>query len=455
MLPSPLRPVRGLLPSPSSSARVARGSALAVRPVRAPVFPQRNDWPALHGPVRALLSQEPFRGRAAIERVRVHAARVGLGVLACVPARDEADRLPRTLDALAASLAQIGEPTGILVLVNNASDGSASAAWEWARNQSLSVAVVEAHLDSGIADAGHARRLALDLGSLVVRTDAVLLTTDADTRVARDWAPRLVRHIRAGAGCAAGMIDVEPSEFAELPKAVHEVERTERALFREHARTWRLIVPDEPLALALRVGGASLGVSASAYRRVGGLPALSVCEDRAMVARMIEYDERVVFDERATIRTSCRLEGRAQGGMAGMLMRRVREPDPHCDEALHTAHQFAALCLAWRCLREGWDAAMRLRIADLLGCDPDDLVADASHGQAWTRLLAALPATERLRASDVRSELARSRALRGLVSGDGPRTRPATLLRRLEECQDGPGAIPVPSPSPGEIMNHA
>ena len=379
-----------------------------------------QDWSALRAPVRDILASEPFAGRAAIERVRVHAPRIGLGVLACVPARNEADRLCRTLDALERSLARLGEPAGILVLANNDTDGTADRAWAWAQAHDVPMAVCEARLDRAIADAGHARRLALDLGSLVTRADAVLLTTDADTRVARDWARRLVAPIRAGAGASAGMIDVEPAEFAALPECVHRIERDERALFREHARVWRILVPDEPVSLGLRVGGASLAVSREAYRRVGGMPALSSCEDRAMVARMLRHDERVAFDEDAVIRTSCRLDARAGGGMAGMLARRIEEDDPHCDEELRGAVEHALACLAWRWLRGpragGTEDADRdgRSLASALGVEPDALetLREVPHGEAWHRLERAMPRRRRLRAGDVRRELGEARSLR-------------------------------------------
>ena len=363
-------------------------------------------------------------------------------MLACIPARDEADRLPRTLDALATSLKRLDEPAGVLVLVNNARDASAEIAWNWARAHELPFAVVEARLTPSIADAGHARRLALDLGGLVARPDAVLLTTDADTRVSRNWASRLVHHVRAGAGAAAGMIDVEPDEFAALPGKVREVECVERALFREHARTWSLLVPGHPLALALRVGGASLAVSASAYARVGGLPPLSSCEDRAMVARMIEHDETVLFDERALIRTSCRLAGRAEGGMAGMLCRRLAEADPECDEALYRADRFALLCLAWRALRNELEPVQRREVARRLGCDPSALEPQGAPGKAWIGLLASLPPALRLRASEVRTEIARSRALRSILAVESYEGRPGSVLRdtcRLDVRVTPPG----------------
>ena len=434
------------MPAPTSISRPAFYRPIApsgrIEPLRRP-DPARlpnAEWSALRGPVRDLLLEQPFAGRAFIERVRVHAPRIGLGVLVCIPACNEEERLLRTLEALAVSLNHLDEPAGILVLANNCADDTAERAWNWAGKQGLPVAVCEARLASPIADAGHARRLALDLGVLVSRFNAVLLTTDADTRVSRDWARRLVAPIRAGAGASAGMIDVEVEEFAALPSRVHAIERDERALFREHARMWRLLLPDEPVSLSLRVGGASLAVGREAYRRVGGMPALTSCEDRAMVARMLRHDEAVVFDLHATIRTSCRLDARAGGGMAGMLSRRIAEADPLCDEELRTATGHALACLTWQWLRGAGDddpaalaAALRIEPTLLAG------LRDRPHGEAWCALEKALPPRERLRASDVARQVRRARLLRKRLAHEGGARAPwRTLLRTvMDEAIEG------------------
>ena len=377
------------------------------------------------GALEALASGEPFHGRLSARVVHASNWHARPGVIACVPAKDEAERLPASLDALRTSLARLGGRAAILVMVNNSADGSVECVREWAARTDAVVLMVEAELDAGIADAGHARRLALDLGALVAMPDAVLLTTDADTRVSRDWARRLVGHVRAGAGAAAGMIDVEPHEFAALPPRVREIELAERALFREHARTWRLLVPGEPLALALRVGGASLAVAARAYVRVGRLPPLAVSEDRAMIAAMLRHDERVAFDERAAIRTSCRLHARVTDGMAGMLRERMERDDPACDQDLHGAVRFAWLCLAWRQVRDRHagagspdDAAP---IARALGVDSDSLEPrpGETRGQAWERLIACLPPAPRLRASEIERERSAARSLRRMLEAVG------------------------------------
>lgn len=413
--------------------------------------------PEARAAIDDLLREAPFSGRASVNSIETHRWGERPRVVACVPARDETQRLGASLDSLVQALERVDEPTAIVVLINNSADGSLDEARLWAARGGMPVLVADASLDPVIANAGHARRLALDLGGLVASRDAVLLTTDADTRVTREWARRLVGHVRAGAGAAAGMIDVERDEFAALPPRVREIEATERGLFREYERTWRLLVPDSSQALALRVGGASLAVAAEAYRRVGGLPALEASEDRAMVATMLRHDERVAFDARLRVRTSCRLDARVADGMAGMLRGRMACSDPFCDQDLYTAERFAWSSLAWRHLRDrhagGGDPDDALALARGLGIETRLLEPCRAQtlGTAWSRVEAALEPRHRLRASEVASELPRARSLRRLLSADGPdaplRVRIAslshgTVTTSLPPSMDAAGSAP-------------
>jgi hypothetical protein len=80
--------------------------------------------------------------------------------------------------------------------------------------------------------------------------------------------------------------------------------------------------------------GASLGVTLAAYEAIGGLPLRPVGEDRALVAALQARDARVRHDPAVRVTTSCRLVGRAAGGMADTLQRRLIDPNMFCDEAL-------------------------------------------------------------------------------------------------------------------------
>jgi len=112
-----------------------------------------------------------------------------LGAIAAIPVRDEEDRIEACLDALLAQRDLSGRPLpsdalGLVLLLNNCSDRTAAIARGRLAASGAPFAVVNVALPPSQANAGFARRLALDLAALWLeradRRDGVLLTTDAD-----------------------------------------------------------------------------------------------------------------------------------------------------------------------------------------------------------------------------------------------------------------------------------
>src|ERR1700742_3265824 len=90
------------------------------------------------------------------------------GFIVAIPVRDEEERLPACLRALARQRDRLGyamPPTLVRVVVfaNNCSDRSASLARKLGGGLSLDVRVVEAQLPPAVAHAGSARRTVMDL----------------------------------------------------------------------------------------------------------------------------------------------------------------------------------------------------------------------------------------------------------------------------------------------------
>ncbi len=117
--------------------------------------------------------------------------------------------------------------------------------------------------------------------------------------------------------------------------------------------------------------GACMAVSARFFERIGGLPDIPTAEDRALVRLAEHAGGRVVYCERAHASVSARLQGRAAGGMAETLRRRLAVPDPVADEALRPC---AAIRADWHeallCLEGGVCPPVRradppLRASDL------------------------------------------------------------------------------------------
>ena len=90
------------------------------------------------------------------------------GFVDAVPVKDEEERLPACLRALAQQRDQLGQPipptlVRIVVFANNCTDQSASLARRLGECLSLDLRVVEARLPPTTAHAGNARRAAMDL----------------------------------------------------------------------------------------------------------------------------------------------------------------------------------------------------------------------------------------------------------------------------------------------------
>ena len=261
-----------------------------------------------------------------------------------VPVKDEAERLPACLNALAAQRDQDGQPLvrgtfGAAIFANNCSDDSAELARSLAQDLPFSVRVVEASLLPELAHAGAARRGAMDLAEawLSERNDSegVILTTDADSQVSPNWIANNLAAIDAGADAVLGRVVLD-QEGDLLPQALlHRglLESVYEALLTELSA---LLDPVDynPWPHHATISGATLAVTSEAYRRVGGLPCVPLGEDKALIAQLARIDARIRFCPDIEVTTSGRINGRAPGGVADTLRLRSGNPDAFCDEAL-------------------------------------------------------------------------------------------------------------------------
>lgn len=266
--------------------------------------------------------------------VVVDAAPSGVRCIVAVPARNEARSIARTLARL-----QGVEGLGIVVLVNNSSDGTFDEAVASARKHGLRARIVSAALAPPHDNAGGARRIALDIAADWLRRDSgagALLTTDADTEVPADWVRDNLRALEKGADCIAGDFVLKPDSARRLPPGV----KARMALERRYDRLLTELFsrldpsPHDPWPRHACEAGASLACRLSAYEAIGGLPRVPFGEDRALCRQMRNGGFLVRHDPAIVVSTSARLHGRAAGGMAETLRYRARHPDSPCDDYL-------------------------------------------------------------------------------------------------------------------------
>ena len=299
------------------------------------------------------------------------AASIRPGFVVAIPVRDEEERLPACLRALAQQRDRLGRPilpalVRIVVFANNCTDQSASLARWFGETSSLDVRVVEVSFPPSTAHAGNARRAAMDIAEAWLveggERDGVILTTDADSQVAPNWIAANLAAFEAGADAVLGRIDLD-GEGELLPAALHRRGELEDAYERLLTELSWLLDPLEhdPWPHHATISGASLGITRTAYCRVGRLPRVALGEDKALIALLARQDARIRYSPTIQVITSGRTNGRAPGGVADTLAIRSKEPEAFCDDALEPFRTAFARAL-WRGRLRRLHAAGRLAL---------------------------------------------------------------------------------------------
>lgn len=320
-------------------------------------------------------------------------------------------------------------PLGVFLLLNNCADGTADLVRTIVPPPHVELRCRELELPAHLCGAGVARCLAMQGAAAWAGPHGVLLTTDADGAVAPDWLDANVTALRS-ADAVAGRAVIDPDEARAIPQLLHDADALECRLGDLQDEIASLIDPDpaDPWPRHAENSGASLAVAAAAYARVGGMAPVPSGEDRAFVDSLRRIDARVRHAPEIWVRVSGRILGRAAGGMAETIARRMVRPDPFLDgrlEPLAAALRRARLrrvARLWFRHRIG-DVdllARRLRVADA----PQILRAARWFGTAWDELERRSPVLARtlVPAGAVTVEIARATrvrdALRSAVSLD-------------------------------------
>ncbi len=206
-----------------------------------------------------------------------------------IPAHDEEERLEACLTSvLRASRhpALGGEPVRVMVVLDDCSDGSARVAWEWG----VRILCVEAR------NVGKTRAVGSEW--LLSHGARWLAHTDADTQVHPDW---LAVQLALGTDAVCGVVEVDDW-------SVHATR------VRQRYEAAYVDADGHP-----HIHGANLGVSAAAYARAGGFPALAAHEDVALVRALERTGADIAWSARCRVRTSSRKDARARGGFGDYL----------------------------------------------------------------------------------------------------------------------------------------
>lgn len=249
-----------------------------------------------------------------------------------IPARNEAQRIGSCLRALEPQL----DNTGLIVLVaNNCTDATVHVARETLPGPRLLVLDCNLEADQGV---GTARRLGCSMATRAAPDLQTLMTTDADCLPEPDWIASNLNHLhQVDAVCGAVFpIEEERSILCDMPVQQGQDEADYHALVLQF---YALVYPEphNPLPHHGGAPGASFAVALQAYAKVGGFSDLRTGEDRDLVRRLRQAGYLIRHAANVRVAASCRLTGRAPGGMAQALRDRLEGVAYRVDDALPPA----------------------------------------------------------------------------------------------------------------------
>jgi glycosyltransferase involved in cell wall biosynthesis len=334
-----------------------------------------------------------------------------------VPARNEEDLLPSALHALAEQRTADGMPLAhdtyeIILLINNSTDRTRHVARGFERlYPSLQLHVLEREFDNAHAHIGHVRRLLMDEAcrrlEAIGRVEGLILSTDSDTRVASNWISRNAEEVARGAEAVGGRIIVLPCEQDAINSATQQAYRYD-ILYR------RLICwtedrcdpePHDPWPKHHQHFGASLAITARAYRAAGRLPPRRYLEDVAFYDAMMRRDLRIRHSNLVRVFTSGRLSGRTRFGLSRQLrdwegsprrLLRMRVESARFLEQLFKTRR--ELRILWRQARRGQcRAALDPGLPAALGVTPGWIFDKARRTRYFGLLLEDISFYERFR----------------------------------------------------------
>ncbi len=314
-----------------------------------------------------------------------------------IPVRNEADLLPNVLRRLTYQLDVSSRPLAharyeIILLANNCTDGSARIARRHAKEHpTLRLHVVEREFPNTQAHVGTARRMLMDdahrrlSGRGRGRGRGVIASTDGDTLVATTWVAATIAEIKAGADAIGGRILLSHQARQTLPRNTLRI-HTQDGQYRLLAATLESL--RDPLAHDPAPHhqhfGASFAVTADAYCKAGGMPAVAFLEDVAFYERLRSIDARFRHSFGVQVETSARTRGRVPIGLSQQLdewtrMDRAGVSPPRVESATRIegrAHLRNRLRALW---------LIKQRAAGVVSYEADKLACDAGVDARWLR----------------------------------------------------------------------
>lgn len=243
-----------------------------------------------------------------------------------VPAKNEAEFISSTLDALRLQCDEAGNPVSydvyeVLVLANNCSDDT----YEICKNYQIKyprfrMYVQNMEIPQPVAHIGTVRRLLMDAAYhrlvSVAGERGIIVSTDADSEVDPYWVHHIIQEMDKGVDVVGGRI--LPRDTPALSRMHHLRDVTYRFL-RSKLEAELDPCASNPWPRHFQCYGPSLAVTCEMYDRAGKLPMIPYLEDEEFRKALKRVDARIRHSPKVRIYTSSRLQGRVGFGFSVQL----------------------------------------------------------------------------------------------------------------------------------------
>jgi hypothetical protein len=155
------------------------------------------------------------------------------------------------------------------------------------------------------------------------RPEGLIISTDADTEPEPDWIAQNLRETERGAEAVGGRILLRASELGLLEERTRTIQLLDEQYGLLVAWLEDRYDPQihDPWPRHHQHFGASLAVTAHVYEQVGGLRPERTLEDAAFYMLLVRNDVKFRHGTEVRVRTSPRLHGRTEVGLAAALRR--------------------------------------------------------------------------------------------------------------------------------------
>lgn len=307
-----------------------------------------------------------------------------------VPAKDEADFIRSTLDALRLQCDESGKPVPydlyeVLVLANNCSDETFELCKQYQKKHPrfrMYVQCMEIPLD--IAHIGTVRRLLMDAAHFrlasVAGARGIIVSTDADSEVDPYWVYQILSEMDKGVDVVGGRIF--PRETPQLSRMHHLRDVTYR-LLRSKLEAELDPCTANPWPRHFQCYGPSLAVTCEMYEKAGKLPVIPYLEDEEFRKALKRVDARIRHSPKVIIYTSSRLQGRVGFGFSVQLKEwsnmSLNQEQQHVESLETVTFQITlkhGLRKLWAAIREGREVIMDIKsLAFTIHINADELHA--------------------------------------------------------------------------------